>query len=173
MRNCEYPVEGCLPHTFIHSFVPSNSYFNRDVECIRTFFRRRFNYESKLYPRFKSTLKEGDNTADEGFRLDVVVAASGFKKSDQKVLEEVGMSLLTVVCKALLILSFHTSTWRRFKGTKMRLWVPKIAMSMRRIAAVKKKRRLGRVIMNMKMRKQQQHHPVEISLMSLKTTVLG
>ena len=66
------------------------SYFNRDVECIRTFFRRRFNYESKLYPRFKSTLKEGGEQDGESFRLDVVVAASGFKNSDQKALEEVG-----------------------------------------------------------------------------------
>ena len=29
-----------------------------------------------------------ENPDDDGFRLDVVVAASGFKKSDQKVLEE-------------------------------------------------------------------------------------
>lgn len=27
-------------------------YFDRDVECVRTFFRRRFNYESELYPTF-------------------------------------------------------------------------------------------------------------------------
>ena len=59
------------------------------MECIRTFFRRRFNYESKLYPRFKSTLKDGLAQDGVGFRLDVVVAASGFKKSDQKALEEV------------------------------------------------------------------------------------
>ena len=63
-------------------------YFNRDVECIRTFFRRRFQYESNLYPRFRTTLKDGSGDGD-GFQLDVVVAASGFKKSDQKVLEEV------------------------------------------------------------------------------------
>ena len=71
-------------------------YFNRDVECIRTFFRRRFNYESRLYPRFKSTLKEGGDGAGEGFRLDVVVAASGFKKSDQKTLEEVRTYLRSI-----------------------------------------------------------------------------
>ena len=67
------------------------SYFNRDVECIRTFFRRRFNYESKLYPRFRSTLKEGQIAAEgeDEFRLDVVVAASGFKNTEQEVLEEV------------------------------------------------------------------------------------
>jgi RIO kinase 2 len=27
-------------------------YFNRDVECIRDFFRRRFNFESEIYPKF-------------------------------------------------------------------------------------------------------------------------
>ena len=70
-------------------------YFNRDVECIRTFFRRRFRYESNLYPRFRSTInrKDGEESAkesnDEDFRLDVVVAASGFRHSEQKVLEEV------------------------------------------------------------------------------------
>lgn len=74
------------------SELPICSYFNRDVECIRQFFRRRFNYESKLYPRFKSTMKEGGGRDGEGFHLDVVVAASGFKKSDQKVLEEVRIS---------------------------------------------------------------------------------
>lgn len=65
------------------------------MECIRTFFRRRFRYESNLYPRFRSTVsrKEGEGNAEEGssedFRLDVVVAASGFKHNEQKVLEEV------------------------------------------------------------------------------------
>jgi RIO kinase 2 len=67
----------------------SNRYFNRDVECIRTFFRRRFKYESALYPRFKA-IKPGNDKEGEGFRLDVMVAASGFTKKDQKVLEEVG-----------------------------------------------------------------------------------
>lgn len=70
-----------------------HSYFNRDVECIRTFFRRRFQYESALYPRFTSTLKDGADKGD-GFRLDVVVAASGFTKKDQQVLTEVRLSLL-------------------------------------------------------------------------------
>ncbi|KAG9006135.1 hypothetical protein FRB94_000960 [Tulasnella sp. JGI-2019a] len=67
-------------------------YFNRDVECIRTFFRRRFAYESNLYPRFSTTVdvKEGEEDVKEGgeFRLDVVVAASGFKNQDLKALEE-------------------------------------------------------------------------------------
>jgi RIO kinase 2 len=55
------------------------------VECIRTFFKRRFQYESTLYPTFKRVWV-GENT---GFRLDVAVEASGFNKKDMKILEEV------------------------------------------------------------------------------------
>lgn len=28
-------------------------YFDRDVNCIREFFKKRFNYESELFPTFK------------------------------------------------------------------------------------------------------------------------
>jgi RIO kinase 2 len=74
-------------------------YFNRDVECIRTFFRRRFEYESALYPRFKSTLKEKENGVEgEDFRLDVVVAASGFKRRDMQMLEEVRLLVGSRAC---------------------------------------------------------------------------
>ena len=31
----------------------AETYFNRDVDCIKHFFRRRFNYESYLCPSFK------------------------------------------------------------------------------------------------------------------------
>ncbi|KAF8271389.1 RIO1-domain-containing protein [Lactarius quietus] len=65
-------------------------YFNRDVECIRTFFRRRFKYESAIYPRFKATIGEGGK--DE-FRLDVVVEASGFGRREMKVLEQYAESV--------------------------------------------------------------------------------
>jgi RIO kinase 2 len=58
-------------------------YFNRDVECIRTFFKKRFRYESSIYPRFISTMKEGI----KDFELDVVVAASGFGKKEGEELE--------------------------------------------------------------------------------------
>lgn len=63
-------------------------YFNRDVECIRTFFRRRFRYESVLYPRFRTVLKESEGSGG-AFRLDVVASASGFGKKEMKSLEEV------------------------------------------------------------------------------------
>lgn len=87
-RETGEPVVIDFPQMVSTSHVNAEYYFNRDVECIRRFFRRRFNYESKLYPRFKSTMKEGGDQDGEGFHLDVVVAASGFKKSDQKALEE-------------------------------------------------------------------------------------
>lgn len=47
-------------------------YFNRDVQCIRSFFRRRFAYESELYPKFSDVIREDS--------LDVEIAASGFTK---------------------------------------------------------------------------------------------
>ncbi|RKP36606.1 RIO1 family-domain-containing protein [Dimargaris cristalligena] len=56
-------------------------YFNRDVECIRTYFRRRYQYESVLYPKFT-------RDANREFSLDVEVAASGFNKKQQKDLME-------------------------------------------------------------------------------------
>ncbi|GAA6036724.1 hypothetical protein JCM8097_003448 [Rhodosporidiobolus ruineniae] len=59
-------------------------YFNRDVTCIRTFFSRRFKYESSVYPRFTSTITNGVREFD----LDVEVAASGFRKEDRRALDE-------------------------------------------------------------------------------------
>ncbi|EEB13949.1 serine/threonine-protein kinase RIO2, putative [Pediculus humanus corporis] len=50
----------------------AETYFNRDVDCIKHFFRRRFNYESYLCPSFKDVLREDT--------LDVEVSASGFTK---------------------------------------------------------------------------------------------
>ncbi|GAA5839622.1 hypothetical protein JCM9279_006000 [Rhodotorula babjevae] len=59
-------------------------YFNRDVECIRIFFARRFKYESSVYPKFTAVVRDGVREFD----LDVEVAASGFKKEDRRALEE-------------------------------------------------------------------------------------
>ncbi|GJJ77288.1 RIO kinase 2 [Entomortierella parvispora] len=56
-------------------------YFNRDVECIRTFFKKRFQYESLLYPKFRLD-------TERQFDLDVQVAASGFTKKQQQELEK-------------------------------------------------------------------------------------
>jgi RIO-like serine/threonine protein kinase len=71
-------------------------YFNRDVECIRTFFRRRFKYESSIYPHFKRTLGE---SGGHDFKLDITVEASGFSRREQRVLEEVAPQLPLVFKK--------------------------------------------------------------------------
>lgn len=88
--NAEWSLS--IPFVIEFSLISSPRYFNRDVECIRTFFRRRFRYESSLYPRFKTIATE--DSSELTFRLDVVVAASGFGNKDMKVLEEV----CTVCC---------------------------------------------------------------------------
>ena len=64
-------------------------YFNRDVECIRRFFRRRFRYESNIYPRFRAIKSEKSTDGSEEWHLDLVVCASGYDKGEQKILEEV------------------------------------------------------------------------------------
>lgn len=85
----------------------SKRYFNRDVECIRTFFRRRFRYESALYPRFKSTLSDGAEKAQgDGFRLDVAVAASGFGRKEARILEEVRFELPLKYCPLTAVLQY-------------------------------------------------------------------
>ncbi|KAJ7492552.1 RIO1 family-domain-containing protein [Mycena latifolia] len=85
-RESGLPVVIDFPQMVSTSHENAEWYFNRDVECIRTFFKRRFRYESALYPRFKSTMSDDGATGD--FRLDVMVAASGFKQKDMKILEE-------------------------------------------------------------------------------------
>jgi RIO kinase 2 len=66
-----------VAHDLFDAF--GRSYFNRDVECIRTFFQRRFRYESAVYPRFSTEVKDGVRD----FHLDVEVSASGWRKADE------------------------------------------------------------------------------------------
>uniref|UniRef100_A0A1I7USY4 Serine/threonine-protein kinase RIO2 n=1 Tax=Caenorhabditis tropicalis TaxID=1561998 RepID=A0A1I7USY4_9PELO len=47
-------------------------YFDRDVTCVRTFFKRRFNYESEEWPKFDEIERKGN--------MDVMLEASGFTK---------------------------------------------------------------------------------------------
>lgn len=76
---CE-PMLIDFPQMVSTSHKNAEMYFNRDVECIRQFFRKRFRYESKLYPKFtRDTSRE--------FSLDVQVAASGFTKKHQEEFE--------------------------------------------------------------------------------------
>jgi len=60
------------------------SYFNRDVDCIRTFFRRRFRYESAVFPKFSTVVRDGHRDFD----LDVEIAASGWDKNRDTELRE-------------------------------------------------------------------------------------
>ncbi|KAJ3030947.1 UNVERIFIED_CONTAM: hypothetical protein HDU68_007147 [Siphonaria sp. JEL0065] len=75
------PVLIDFPQMVSTSHRNAEMYFNRDVECIRVFFRRRFNYESSIYPRFS-------RDTEREFSLDVQVAASGFTKQHQEELEQ-------------------------------------------------------------------------------------
>ncbi|CAG8525948.1 12208_t:CDS:2 [Acaulospora colombiana] len=74
------PVLIDFPQMVSTSHPNAEWYFNRDVECIRTFFRKRYNYESVLFPKFKLDV-------NREFDLDVQVAASGFTRQFQKELE--------------------------------------------------------------------------------------
>ncbi|SCV70258.1 BQ2448_1652 [Microbotryum intermedium] len=77
------PVLIDFPQMVSIDHADAEYYFNRDVSCIRTFFLRRFKYESALFPRFSTILSQGSREFD----LDVEVAASGFTKGDREVLQ--------------------------------------------------------------------------------------
>jgi len=80
------PVLIDFPQMVSTSHPDAEWYFNRDVECIHTFFKKRFNYESTLYPKFKLDISRE-------FSLDIQVAASGFTKKYQQELESYQLEL--------------------------------------------------------------------------------
>ncbi|KAI9199683.1 RIO1 family-domain-containing protein [Polychytrium aggregatum] len=82
IKDDDTPILIDFPQMVSTSHRNAEMYFNRDVECIRTFFKKRFHYESRLYPRFSRDV-------NNEHRLDVQVAASGFSKKLQEELEEV------------------------------------------------------------------------------------
>lgn len=64
------------------NFLLLFSYFDRDVCCVREFFKKRFGYESDEYPKF-SDLERDDE-------IDTEVACSGYKRTkdvDNELLE--------------------------------------------------------------------------------------
>lgn len=87
IRESGEPVVIDFPQMVSTSHENAEWYFNRDVECIRTFFKRRFQYESSLFPKFRKIIAEGTSEG-ENFRLDVVVEASGFGRKDMRMLDE-------------------------------------------------------------------------------------
>ncbi|KAJ8304779.1 hypothetical protein KUTeg_018362 [Tegillarca granosa] len=61
-----------FPQMISTSHVNAEWYFNRDVQCIRDVFVRKFHYESELFPKFSDLRRDDD--------LDVEISASGFTK---------------------------------------------------------------------------------------------
>jgi len=66
------PILIDFPQMISTSHFNAEWYFDRDVQCVRSFFKRRFDYESELYPTFKDVSRK--------FDLDIEVSASGFTK---------------------------------------------------------------------------------------------
>lgn len=58
-------------------------YFDRDVQCIRTFFQRRFHFDGEEWPEFKDIQRK--------YNLDTELDASGFKKLTNKTLNKVNL----------------------------------------------------------------------------------
>ncbi|XP_050769263.1 serine/threonine-protein kinase RIO2 [Gymnogyps californianus] len=61
-----------FPQMISTSHANAEWYFDRDVNCIKEFFKKRFNYESELFPAFKDIRRECS--------LDREIAASGYTK---------------------------------------------------------------------------------------------
>lgn len=78
------PVIIDFPQMVSTAHPQAEYYFNRDVTCIRDFFRRRFDYESELAPTFEDVVRVD--------ALDAEVSASGVTKQMEKdLLAELGV----------------------------------------------------------------------------------
>ncbi|KAG6457669.1 serine/threonine-protein kinase RIO2 [Manduca sexta] len=83
-----HPVIIDFPQMVSTSHPNAELYFDRDVRCVREFFKKRFGYESELFPKF-SDLERDDE-------LDAEVACSGYKRSkgvEDELLQEMGIEL--------------------------------------------------------------------------------
>ncbi|KAM9213687.1 Serine/threonine-protein kinase RIO2 [Leptosomus discolor] len=65
-----------FPQMISTSHANAEWYFDRDVNCIKEFFKKRFNYESQLFPTFKDIRRECS--------LDREIAVSGYVKEMQE-----------------------------------------------------------------------------------------
>uniref|UniRef100_A0A023F7X8 Serine/threonine-protein kinase RIO2 n=2 Tax=Triatoma infestans TaxID=30076 RepID=A0A023F7X8_TRIIF len=70
------PILIDFPQMVSTNHVNAKMFFERDVKCIRDFFKRRFDYESMLHPTFDDVLREDV--------LDVEISASGFTRQMDK-----------------------------------------------------------------------------------------
>nr|XP_021191212.2 serine/threonine-protein kinase RIO2 [Helicoverpa armigera] len=83
-----HPIIIDFPQMVSTSHPNAELYFDRDVRCVREFFKKRFGYESDLYPKF-SDLERDDE-------LDTEIACSGYKRTkdvDNELLEQMGIGL--------------------------------------------------------------------------------
>ncbi|XP_015110619.1 serine/threonine-protein kinase RIO2 [Diachasma alloeum] len=78
------PIVIDFPQMISTEHLNAEYYFERDVKCIRDFFRRRFGYESELYPSFKDLAREDC--------VDVEIKASGLtRRMEKDLLIEMGI----------------------------------------------------------------------------------
>ncbi|XP_055379204.1 uncharacterized protein LOC129610616 [Condylostylus longicornis] len=74
-----------FPQMMSVSHPNAEFYFNRDVNCVRELFRRKFNYESEDYPKFSDLQRDDD--------LDAEVRCTGLTKEMAKdLLKEYGVA---------------------------------------------------------------------------------
>lgn len=72
----EKPVIIDFPQMISTEHPNAEFFFNRDVNCIQNFFRKRFHFESELFPKFSETERKDI--------LDAEVLCSGFTKEMSK-----------------------------------------------------------------------------------------
>lgn len=80
------PILIDFPQMMSTSHPNAEFFFERDVNCVRELFRRKFGYESEDYPTFKDLTREDDIDAD------VKCTGYGFtKEMEKELLQEYGM----------------------------------------------------------------------------------
>ncbi|KAL7645592.1 UNVERIFIED_CONTAM: hypothetical protein RMT77_003978 [Armadillidium vulgare] len=78
------PILIDFPQMISISHTNAEWYFNRDVNCVRDFFRRRFGFDGEEYPTWEENVRRE-------FNLDQEVMASGFSKDVQTFDAECGV----------------------------------------------------------------------------------
>ncbi|XP_078046084.1 RIO kinase 2 [Augochlora pura] len=84
ITNSGKPILIDFPQMISTEHVDAKFHFERDVNCVRDFFKRRFAYESELFPTFDDISREDC--------IDAEIKASGLTKQMEKdLLKEMGM----------------------------------------------------------------------------------
>lgn len=74
-----------FPQMVSISHLNAQEYFDRDVQCIRDFFRRRFDFETDVYPTFQQI--------ERMYSLDNDLRASGFTKELENQFEQISETI--------------------------------------------------------------------------------